>query len=82
MTNLSDFLKDMRDNRDIYIQVSEHQLRGFAQQSKEWEKLAGQHVSTIAKLKAKVTKLEEDIILYQIENRSLKNRREKIDLFA
>jgi len=81
MTNLTDFLKDMRDSRDTYIKVSEHQLRGYTQQAREWEKLAAIQKATIAKLNIKINKLEEDIELYKIENRSLK-KTETIDLFA
>ena len=81
MTNLTDFLKDMRDSRDTYIKVSEHQLRGYTQQAREWERLAAIQKATIAKLTIKINKLEEDIELYKIENRSLK-KTETIDLFA
>ena len=44
---LNEFLRDMRDEKDRYVKVSERDLRAYAQQCKEWEKLANEQTNTI-----------------------------------
>lgn len=81
-TSLTQFLTDMRDSDNI-VGVKESQLRNYARQFQEWEKLAENQSKTINELLKKIEKLEDDIELYKIENRSLKNNKiEIIDLYA
>lgn len=82
MTKLSDFLTDMRDS-DKVVGVKEYMLRDYARQCNEWQKLAEEQTKTISDLLAKIDKLEENIELFRIENKSLKNKQiEVIDLYA
>jgi len=71
---LSDFLADMQDSGKVAVKAKD--LRKYAQQCQEWERIAISQGDTIKKLMTKIDRLEEKLVLKEIEEPL------EIDLFA
>ncbi len=66
----------MRDSKDVMVQVSESQLRQYAQRFESWERLAQQQQERIAELMNRIDCLEAEKELRAF------SEPDTIDLFA